>query len=518
MEEAPSSALVAYSRLLHKILGRKWTVVICSLGLLVGSACLVPFIGAEFMPGAEGRTFNIQVRLNEGTRLERTASTVAGIEDLVYSITGDSLCMIYSHIGSGGSSGNDIYSGENTAHMRVTVPEGAEYSPEWLMEKLYALTGGIDGLELAFTQEKNTLNALMGTEDAPVVIEIKGEELDQIAELTQIVRERVQGIKGLFNVDSSTEDGAPEMILTVNRETASLNNLNVSSIISAVQQQLSGINAGQMDYKGEMRDIVIKQPEVRPSELGDMVITSGGQQFRLTELVTIGYDVAPKEIYRRGQNRIAKVTANLEEGYSLSQVASVIRQAVADIDLPADYSITVTGEEEKRQESMDGLMMALALSIILVYMVMASQFESLLHPFTILLTIPLALVGAILAFFVTGTTINIMGVIGVIMLAGIAVNNSIILVDRIGQIKEGYERLEDAVVEAASQRVRPILMTTLTTILSLLPMAIAFGEGAGLRAPMAIAVIGGLVTSTLMSLIVIPCVYCLLESARKIKN
>ena len=151
-------------------------------------------------------------------------------------------------------------------------------------------------------------------------------------------------------------------------------------------------------------------------------------------------------------------------------------------------------------------------------MVMASQFESLLHPFTILLTIPLALVGAILAFFVTGTTINIMGVIGIIMLSGIAVNNSIILVDRINQLKDGYNRLDDAILAAAGQRIRPILMTSLTTILSLLPMAIAFGDGASLRAPMAIAVIGGLVTSTLMSLIVIPCVYCLLESARKIKN
>ena len=164
---------------------------------------------------------------------------------------------------------------------------------------------------------------------------------------------------------------------------------------------------------------------------------------------------------------------------------------------------------------MGGLVLALVLSVILVYMVMASQFESLLHPFTILLTIPLALVGAVLLFFVTGTTINIMGVIGVIMLSGIAVNNSIILVDRINQIKGDYDRLTDAIVVAASQRIRPILMTSLTTILSLLPMAITFGEGASLLAPMAIAVIGGLVTSTFLSLVVIPCVYYLLEQMKR---
>ena len=164
---------------------------------------------------------------------------------------------------------------------------------------------------------------------------------------------------------------------------------------------------------------------------------------------------------------------------------------------------------------MGGLIAALVLSVILVYMVMASQFESLLHPFTILLTIPLALVGAVLLFFITGTTINIMGVIGIIMLSGIAVNSSIILVDRINQIKENYTHLTDAIIVAAGQRIRPIMMTSLTTILSLLPMAITFGEGASLRAPMAIAVIGGLITSTLLSLVVIPCVYYILEKMKK---
>jgi HAE1 family hydrophobic/amphiphilic exporter-1 len=160
-------------------------------------------------------------------------------------------------------------------------------------------------------------------------------------------------------------------------------------------------------------------------------------------------------------------------------------------------------------------MFALALSIVLVYMVLASQFESLLHPFTILLTIPLALVGAVLLFFITGSTINMMSVIGIIMLAGIAVNNSIILVDRINQLKASMP-LTDAIVEAGQQRIRPILMTTVTTILALLPLTVGFGEGASLRSPMAIAVVGGLVTSTLMSLMVIPCVYDVLERAKGI--
>ena len=402
--------------------------------------------------------------------------------------------------------------------MKVILSPESKHSPETLIEQLYAHTQGIDGLELSFLQEDNSLGALMGTEGAPVVIEIKGEELDEISRIASEVEERVSHIKGLFNVANAIEDGAPEMILTVNRSIASMNNLNVSTIISQIQQQLSGISAGQMDYKGEMRSIMIQVPEITLAQLDNMVITSGEQKFRLSELVDIRQDVAPKEIYRRNQSRIAKVTANLEDGYSLSEVATVIREELKDFDLPVNYSINVTGEEEKRQESMGGLVLALVLSIILVYMVMASQFESLLLPFTILLTIPLALVGAIWLFFITGTTINIMGFIGIIMLSGIAVNSSIILVDRINQIKERYDNLTDAIIEAAGQRIRPILMTSLTTILSLLPMAIAFGDGASLRAPMAIAVIGGLTTSTVLSLVVIPCVYYLMEQMKSKVN
>ncbi len=503
-----------YPVLLHKIIQKRWFVIIASLLMVIGTYCLLPFIGTEFMPTAEGQAFNIKVKMNEGTRLERTASTVSNIEDLIFEITQDSLCMVYSHVGPGSNTGNDVFDGENTANMKVILSPESKISPEQLISELYYNTQNIEGLELSFVNEENSLGSLMGAEESPVVIEIKGEDLDELSNLAQIVKSKSENIEGLFNVSNSIEDGAPEMVLTVNRAVAGMNNLNVSTIISQVQEQLSGVSAGQMDYKGEMRDIKIQLPEITLAQLNNMVITSGEQNFRLIELVDIKQDVAPKEIYRRNQSRIAKVTANLEDGYSLSQVANVIRETLKDIDLPANYSITVTGEEEKRQESMGGLILALSLSIILVYMVMASQFESLLHPFTILLTIPLALVGAILLFFITGTTINIMGVIGIIMLSGIAVNNSIVLVDRINQIKSGYSNLADAIVDAASQRIRPIMMTSLTTILSLLPMAIAFGEGASLRAPMAIAVIGGLVTSTVLSLVVIPCVYYLLEQMK----
>jgi HAE1 family hydrophobic/amphiphilic exporter-1 len=509
-----SVRIKGYSNLLRTILKRRWAVVGASLLLVVGTYCLLPFIGAEFMPKADNNSFSVEIKLQEGTRLERTASTAEAIENLIYSITQDSLCTVYSHIGPGYSSGGNIFSGDNTATLKVILSPESRYAPEELMEELITNTADIEGLELSFMQDRNSLGSLMGSEDAPIVIEVKGEELDEIADITAKATEIATSVPGLFNVSNSIENGAPEMVITVNRALAGMNNLNVTTIVTQIQEQLSGKNAGQMDYKGEMRDIMIKVPEIPLSQLNDIVITHNNKQFRLAELADIRRDVAPKEIFRRNQSRIAKVTANLEEGYTLSQVSEELRTALAAIELPANYNINITGEEEKREESMGGLIFALVLSIVLVYMVMASQFESLLHPFTILLTIPLALVGAILLFFITGTTINIMGVIGIIMLSGIAVNSSIILVDRINQLKESGMVLTEAIVEAAQQRIRPILMTSITTILSLLPMAIAFGDGASLRAPMAIAVIGGLVTSTLLSLVVIPCVYYLFEQMK----
>ncbi|RHU26334.1 AcrB/AcrD/AcrF family protein [Parabacteroides sp. TM07-1AC] len=505
--------MTGYSRLLRKLISHRWLVIGAAVGLMVVTVFLLPFIGTEFMPRTESKAFTVLVKMPEGTRLERTASAVDNLEQLLYAITGDSLSTVYSHIGEGSGSENAIFEGENTAMMKVILSPACPVSPEAVIEQLVRTAENPDGLELTIKQEENSLSSLLGSEGAPIVVEVRGEELDEIAAITEEVKNRMQDVSGLYNILSSIEDGAPEITVSIDRTMAGINNLSVSTVIEQLKQQLGGKEAGKMEYRGEMRDIIIKVPDIPLGALGDLVIRNGEQQFRLREIATLEESQAPKEIYRRNQNRISKVMANMDTGKSLDKLAEEIRRSVKDIELPNNYSITVTGEEEKRQESMNSLLFALALSVILVYMVLASQFESLLHPFTILLTIPLAVVGAILLFFLTGTTINMMGVIGVVMLVGIAVNNSIILVDRINQLKTDRD-LTDAIVEAGQQRIRPIIMTTLTTILALFPMTFSFGEGASLRSPMAIAVIGGLLTSTLMSLMVIPCVYYILEKVK----
>ncbi len=507
--------IAGYSPVLHTLLHRRWVVIGCALMLMVLAGLLVPFIGTEFMPRAESKAFSAVIKLPEGTPLERTASAVGNLEELMHTISQDSLCTIYSHVGPGSGSENDIFEGENTAVMKVILSPSCPVPPEEVMAQFVRATENTEGLEVTLKQEENSLSSLLGSEGAPIVVEVKGEELDEISAISGEVMERITGIPGIYNIRSSVEDGAPEVTISVDRTVAGIHNVSVSTVIEQLKQQLGGLESGKMEYRGEMRDILIKVPDITLHDLGGLVIRSGEKEFRLQEIATITHSQAPKEIFRRGQNRISKVTANLGAGYSLDKVADDIRLAVKDIDLPANYSITVTGEEEKRQESMNSLLFALALSVVLVYMVLASQFESLLHPFTILLTIPLAVVGAILLFFLTGTTINMMGVIGIVMLVGIAVNNSIILVDRINQLKQSGMELTDAIVESGQQRIRPILMTTLTTILALLPMTFGFGEGASLRSPMAIAVIGGLVTSTVMSLMVIPCVYYVFEKMKR---
>ncbi|MGE0018148.1 MAG: efflux RND transporter permease subunit [Draconibacterium sp.] len=506
-----------YGRFLEKVLAAKWLVVLVAALMVAGSVLLLPFIGTEFMPKTQTREITIELKLPEGTELSRTEGMVKNIEGVLTDYLGENLDIIYSR--SGPSTGtiedaSSVFEGENTAEIMVALKEKSSISTESVISSVNQLTSNIPGLEVTFKQEQTSLNSILGTSEAPVVVEVRGEELDEIESVVNQVKEKMTGMSDLFNVQTSIEDGAPEIEVKVDRMRAGMYGIDINTVVTQIQDQLEGKTAGQIEREGEMRDITLKVPEKSLSEVNDILITSGDQVFRLSEIAEITQEIAPKEIIRRNQNRIGKVTAQISNDTPLDKVATEIREAAATIDLQPNYRIMVTGEEEKRQESVSNLSFALLLSIVLVYMVLASQFESLIHPFTILLTIPLALVGTVLIFFAMGKTINIMAIIGIIMLAGIAVNNSIILVDRINQLMAAGLDRKSAIIQAGQQRLRPILMTSLTTILALLPLTIGFGESASLRSPMALAVIGGLATSTLLTLVVIPCVFDILDRVK----
>lgn len=504
-----------YHNFILKILHHKWKITIASLVLMGLSFLLFPYIGSEFMPSTDSREFSINVKMPEGTPLLRTSSAIASIEGMVKELLGDNIQSVYSRIGPSTSlttSATSVFEGENTAEVKVVLKPGGKYVAAQVVSAIASWYAENPQFEVSFKQNETALQSILGTEEAPIVVEVKGDDLVEIEKITNQVKASIKDVPGLFNVQTNMEQGYPEVNVVVDRFKAGSYSLAVTDIVSQVTAKLKSQLVGQMDKEGELRDISIYVPKIGVSELGDMIIMNGTQTIRLYEVAKLEKAVAPKQIYHRNQNRIGKVMSELNKNSSLDKVVEAINAKVSTISLPPAYSIKVAGEEQKRQDSMGNLRFALILSIVLVYMVMACQFESLMHPLIILLTIPFAIVGTIILFFIMGLTFNMMALIGIIMLGGIAVNDSIILIDRINQLRRSGMEKHQAIALGSQQRLRPILMMSIITVIALLPLTFGFGEGAALRSPMAYAVIGGMITSTLLTILVIPCVYDLMTS------
>jgi len=515
--KAKSVQLGGYGRFLKGLLRLKWGVILLAVLLVAGAAYLYPSIGTEFMPAATTKKFRMDIQMPEGTVLERTASTVGNIESIVQDALKEDLKFIYSHTGPQTELDEEqstVFQGEHTAVIEVALIDSTRLGTQKVIAALDSVTQGISSVKISYSPEVSSLNSILRPDEAPLVVEIKGDDLETIESLTQRARDKMGVIPELLNLQTSIEQGAPEVEVLFDRFKLGLYNLDMNDVITQIQDQLQGKTAGQLEQSGEMMDIRLLMPNPSVNDFRNMTIRGGEKIYRLHEIATLQASTAPREIHRRNQNRIGKIYAQTDEEVPLEFIAAKIREQVATIDLPPNYSITVAGDEARRQQSLQSLGFSLLLSIVLVYMVMASQFESLVHPFTILLTIPLAVVGTIVTFYWLQTPLNIMAIIGIIMLVGIAVNDAIILVDRINQLKRGGLSRSDAIAEAGQQRIRPILMTSLTTILALLPLTFGFGESAALRAPMAWAVIGGLITSTLLTLVVIPCVYAVMDRGK----
>ncbi len=501
-----------YTGILAGILKHKWLVIVLALLAMGGTVLLVPKIGSEFMPTSSSDSFTLEVTMPEGTRLESTASAMKKIEDLVNESLAENVSLVYTEVGEVKSTaGGSSVTSENSALMHLILSDEGMKQYDNIAQTLTNIMDTNPDVEFSFQQEEGSLQSIMGNDEPPLVVEVVGEELETINELTVAMKETALEVNGLYNVESSVENGAPEIDINIDRVQAGIFGLSIEQIIEQVRNRLAGNEAGEYETGGEMRDITIRQPKVTVNQLANLEISSGTTRYRLTDMATITEASLPREIHRSNQSRVGKVSAYVDEDMKFDKVVAALQSKLSEVPLPDGYRLRMAGQEVKRKESLAGLSFALILSIVLVYMVMAAQFESLVHPFTILLTIPLALVGTVLTFFFLGNTFNIMAFIGMIMLVGIAVNDSIILVDKINQLRNGGMAKRDAILEAGRQRIRPIIMTSLTTILALLPLTIGFGESASLRAPMALAVIGGLVTSTVLCLVVIPCMYDIID-------
>ena len=508
-----SVKFTGYGRLLGRILDRNAWVLLGAVVLMAGGWFMLKRTGSEFMPRTDAREFYVDLRMPEGSRLERTMGAVQSMEEIIRVVAGDAVEMIYSEIGpaSGLSSGGEnVFDDQNMATIKVLLKDEGTANTAAVIASLSSYYEGAQNYTVQFRQEETALQTILGTAGAPLVVELRGKEMDVLEQLTLPVMEKLHDIEGVYNIASSIEGGAPEVEILIDRYQAGLMNVDVNTLITRVSEKLQGVDAGEMNVKGELTDITVKLGELSLRELEMLTIEVNNATVLLRELADIRIGTAPREILHNNQNRIVEITADLAEDVPLDRMAVLIDAALSELDFPPDYTYRISGEEAMRKDSVGNLLFALLLSLVLVYMVLAAQFESLLHPFTILLTVPLAVVGAVAVFFIMGEALNIMAIIGIIMLVGIAVNDSIILVDAINQFRREGMAVKDSIIAAGQRRIRPIIMTTLTTILALLPLTFGFGESASLRSPMAWAVIGGLVTSTLLTLVVIPSIYMLL--------
>ena len=350
----------------------------------------------------------------------------------------------------------------------------------------------------------------------PIEVEISGYSLSALDLLAEQAVERLHTIPGLTDIRSSTAGGQPEVQIVFDRRRVAELGTTVQNIGELLRNKLQGDVATELarrDRKVDIRVRALDEERQTVADLKQMVVSPASYPVpvALESVAQVRAVEGPAEIRRLDQERVAVLSANLD-GRDLGGVVAEIEAVLADLPLPEGFTVAVGGQNEEMVRSFDSMKFALLLAVFLVYLVMASQFESLLHPLVIMFTIPLGLIGSALGLLATGTTISVVVLIGLIMLAGIVVNNAIVLVDYINHLRrdEGMEKFA-AVLRAGEVRFRPILMTTSTTVLGLLPMALGLGEGAEIRAPMAITVIGGLLVSTLLTLVLIPVVYTLLD-------
>ena len=482
------------------------------------TALLIPMLGSEFMPRSESAEFTIDIKLPEGTSLARTESTVIESENVIRELLGNKVKLIYCQAGADNTATadeNGEITGENTASMKVILAEDFASGTENAITMVSNYLKTVPDMEVSFKREETALQSTLGTDEAPFTLEISGKDYSELEKLVDQSKGILTKDPDLNNITTSLDEGTPEVDIDIDRFKTSYYNVTVESIINQVKSYLEGASAGSFERDGEMTDITIKLGDISINQLRDLLIKAGTVKVPLSELANIKTVMTPREITRRNQARTCYIYAMVNNKTPFDKIIKQARQLLKPVVMPVDYKMGFTGEELKREESMKNLSFALTLSLILVFMVLAAQFESLIQPFIIMLTIPLAGVGTVLTFFILHKSLNMMAYIGIIMLGGIAVNNAIILIDRINQLRESGMNRKEAIVMAGSQRIRPILMTSLTTILALLPLTIGFGESASLRSPMALAVIGGMISSTLLTLVVIPCVYWVFDSFSK---
>ncbi|MEQ9280791.1 MAG: efflux RND transporter permease subunit [Balneola sp.] len=497
-----------YLGLLKTSLNNRLVVIVIAILSFAGSLALVQKIGIELIPQLSQGEFKVEFKLPPGTPIEQTDSALKAVQEATKNA--QNVQSTFAVAGTGNRmDANPDQGGENWGELNVLLASGASSETESsVMSSMRNSLQVVPGLQYKFSRPS------LFSFSTPVEVEISGFDLEQLKEVSDLIVQKMDINSRFADVKNSMQIGSPEIQILFDRDRAAALGLQVHEVADRVVSNVRGDVATRYSWRDRKIDVLVRaQEEDRSSidEIKNLVINPNSERsIPLSAIAEVRIANGPGEIRRASQQRVAVVTANLNYG-DLGEAAIDVQQIIDATTMPSGIFARIAGQNEEMGESFKSLLFALALAIFLVYLVMASQFESLLHPFIILFTIPLALVGAVLALFITGTTISVVVFIGLILLAGIVVNNAIVLIDLINQLRErGMDKYE-AIIEGGKSRLRPILMTTLTTTLGLLPLAIGFGDGAELRAPMGITVIGGLLVSTLLTLVVIPVMYSIMD-------
>lgn len=509
-----------YKELLHYSLNHRFLVLGTAFLLFVGSLSLARLVGNEFMPAADEGEVRVSGEMEIGTRLgvmEEKFNTIAAIvreevpeiESMVESMGGSSFRGTGSHVGE----------------MRISLVPQSERSrsSEEISADLRQKLTGIPGLITRIRAGQGFFLLRMGTSGGDQVqIEIRGYDLETSDVLAKQVTSITERVKGVTDARISREIGTPEEIIVIDRLKAADMKLTVSQIANTLQTFLTGTQASNYREAGDEFWIRVKVKDAEKMSMDDILdltlTNSDGQPVMLRNVVSVQPRRGPVMIQRKDQERIVTVSANIS-GRDMGSIISDIREGLRTLPVPRGFIILFAGDYEEQQKAFRELFFGLILALMLVYMVMASLYESLRDPFVVMFSIPLAAIGVILMLFLTNTTFNVQSYIGCIMLGGIVVNNAILLVDYTNLLRRRDKMpMREAIEEAGRRRLRPILMTATTTIIALLPLALGLHEGGEAQAPMARAVIGGLFSSTLITLVIVPVMYSVFEGMRKKKR
>ncbi len=494
----------SYELLLRFSLGFSALVLLAMLGLSVHAGWLIPQLGTELIPPLKQGEFGIRMEAPPGTRIEQTEQRAIQVEKIVRSFP--VVDTVSVEVGSEKTKA-ESERGENVAEFTVTLrdpDENAQYQDE-IIEQIRREIIARTGDEITFT-----LPALFSFKFA-VELQIQGDDIDALRAVGQEILASIEGIPGLKDAELNMKQGYPEVIIGLDRELLAAKGLTPDQVALRLRNEVQGEAPTEFNRAGEKVDIRVRTDRAGLSSLRDLrqvSVIEGTPPIPLETVATIDVKEGPSEIRRIDQRRVALVTANVE-GRDLGAVSRDIEARVSQIRMPEDFDWSLGGQNRELATSYQSLQFALLLAIFLVYVVMACQFESILHPALVLFSVPLAFIGVVYVLYLFEISLSIMVFIGGIILAGIVVNNAIVLVDYVNQLRARGMAKREAVVQAGLVRLRPILMTTLTTVLGLIPMALSSGEGAEIRRPMAVTVMAGLSSATLLTLLIIPMAYYL---------